>query len=71
MAIIKINDVDYDFDSLSNEAKAQLASLRFVDNELTRLQSLAATYQTARVVYSNALKAALPPPFDYDSVKFY
>ena len=61
MAIIKIDDVDYDVDSLSDARKNQLATLRFVDNELTRLQLLAAAYQTARVVYANALKAALPP----------
>ncbi len=80
MATLKINGVDYDVDSLSDQAKAQLASLHYVANEAARIQALKAAYQAARSVYANALKAALPStpapstspePIDYDSIKFY
>ncbi|MDO9279593.1 MAG: DUF6447 family protein [Polaromonas sp.] len=60
MASIKIDNMDYDIDTLSDEAKAQLQSLQFCDAELARLQAQAAVLQTARAAYSTALKAALP-----------
>ena len=60
MPTIKIYDKDYDFDTLSQEAKDQLTSLQFVDNELIRLNAQVAVNQTARIAYSNALKELLP-----------
>ena len=60
MPTIKIDDRDYDTDTLSIEAKAQLQSLQFVDAELARLQAQTAVLQTARMAYSKALQAALP-----------
>lgn len=60
MPTIKIDNQDYDLDTLSIEAKAQLQSLQFVDAELARLQAQAAVLQTARMAYSKALQAALP-----------
>ena len=57
--MIKIDDKDYDFDTLSEEAKNQLASIQFVDAELQRLNAQAAVLQTARMAYANALKSAL------------
>jgi len=60
MPSIKIDNVDYDVDTLSNEAKAQLASIQFCDQELQRLQAQAAAYQTARIAYAKALNEALP-----------
>ena len=60
MASINIDNMDYDIDTLSDEAKAQLQSLQFCDSELSRLQAQAAVLQTARMAYSTALKAALP-----------
>ena len=56
---IKIDDKEYDLDQLSGEAKAQLASLQFVDSELQRLNAKAATLQTARASYAKALNEAL------------
>ena len=38
MTTIKIDNVDYDLDTLSNDAKAQLVSIQFCDPELQRLQ---------------------------------
>ena len=64
MTIIKIDNVDYDTDTLSNEAKAQLVSMQFCDQELQRLQLQTAAYQTARQAYAKALQAALPTPLE-------
>ena len=60
MESIKIDNIDYDIDTLSEEAKAQLVSLQFCDAELQRLQAQAAVLQTARGAYSKSLQAALP-----------
>ena len=59
MSIIKIDDKDYDTETLSEEAKAQLAGIQFVDQELQRLNAQAAILQTARVAYAKALNDAL------------
>jgi hypothetical protein len=60
MATITIDNKNYDTDTLSNEAKAQLQSLQFCDAELARLQAQTAVLQTARMAYSKALQASLP-----------
>ena len=60
MAKIKVNDKEYDSETLSDEAKTQLSHIQFIDQELIRLQAQAAVMQTARIAYSNALQAALP-----------
>ena len=67
---ITIDNKEYDLASLSSEAKAQLASIQFVDNELARLQAQAAALQTARMAYSKALQEALPVLGGSDTVKF-
>ena len=64
MPAIKIDNVDYDTEKLSNEAKAQLASIQFCDQELARLKAQAAAYQTARMAYARAMKEALPTPLE-------
>jgi len=69
MASIKIDNMDYDIDTLSAEALAQLQSLQFCDAELQRLQAQAAAYQTARMAYSKALQAALPAMPAEDTIK--
>lgn len=65
---ITIDNQEYDVDSMSDDAKAQLASIQFVDAELVRLQANIAVYQTARNNYINALRSALPE-FG-DTIKF-
>ncbi|PPC76685.1 hypothetical protein C4K68_14180 [Pokkaliibacter plantistimulans] len=60
MPSINIDNKEYDLDTLSEEAKAQIASIQFVDQELARLQAKAAALQTARNAYVNALKGLLP-----------
>ena len=70
MPTIKIDGKDYDTDKLSDEAKAQLVSLQFCDQELARLQAQSAAYQTARMAYAKALQAALPTATVGDTIKF-
>ena len=69
MTTIRIDDKEYAIDSLSQEAKNQLASLQFVDNELARLQAQMAALQTARMAYAKALQESLPN-FEGDTIKF-
>ena len=70
MATIKIDNIDYDTDKLSDEAKAQLASIQFCDQELQRLQAQAAAIQTARMAYAKALQSSLPAMPSGDTLKF-
>ena len=70
MSTINIDNVDYDTDNLSDEAKAQFVSLQFCDQELARLQALAAVYQTARMAYAKALQDVLSTASTDDIIKF-
>jgi hypothetical protein len=67
--MIKIDELNYDLDALSDDAKAQLASIQFVDAELARIQANTAALQTARIAYSKALNSALTSVVGIDSVK--
>ena len=69
MTTINIDNKQYELGSLSDDAKSQLASIQFVDSELTRLKAKAAALQTARIAYSKALQAALPALPASDTVK--
>ena len=60
MSTVTIDEVEYELDSLSDDAKAQFTSLQFVDQKLAQLQAEVAVYQTARIGYANALNAVLP-----------
>lgn len=69
MTTITIDNKQYDLDSLSGDAKAQLASIQFVDAELVRLQAQVAALQTARNAYAKALTEALPALPSSDTLK--
>ena len=69
MTQITLDNKQYELESLSDDAKAQLASIQFVDSELARLQAKAAALQTARAAYSKALQAALPVVGGSDTLK--
>ena len=69
MTVISIDNKQYEYDTLSNDAKAQLANIQFVDSELARLQAKAAALQTARMAYSRALSEALPAVGGSDTLK--
>ncbi|OUR83643.1 hypothetical protein A9Q82_02890 [Cycloclasticus sp. 46_120_T64] len=58
--MIKINDVDYKLDDLSDDAKAQLQGIQVAEAEVKRLNIQIALAQTARNAYMQALQAALP-----------
>lgn len=59
MATLTINNKSYDIDKLSEDAKAQMMSLQFVDAEIARLSVTLAVFQTARIGYMNALSPHL------------
>ena len=69
MATLKIDNKEYDLDSLSDECKAQLASIQFVERELARLQAQAAVLQTAKAAYLQALQKSLPVLGASDTIK--
>lgn len=59
-AKLKVNDIEYNVDDLSKEAKEQLVNLRFAETEVRRLQAQLAMAQTARNAYQQALMMQLP-----------
>ncbi|MEE2773507.1 MAG: hypothetical protein VYE27_01190 [Pseudomonadota bacterium] len=59
MPKIKIDDKEYDTEDMSDNAKAQLASLQFNDVHINRLRNELAIADTARAAYTAALKNEL------------
>ena len=59
MGMITIDEKEYDFEKLSDDAKAQIANIHFADEGIARLQSQIAVYQTARSAYMFTLKKEL------------
>jgi len=59
MPSLSIDGKEYDIDSLSDSAKAQLVSLQFVQAEMQRLESQLAVCKTAQQAYQVALKNEL------------
>jgi outer membrane protein TolC len=59
MSIIRIDEVDYELDLLTEEAKAQLISVQHTDQKIAELQRDLAIAQTARASYANALRELL------------
>lgn len=60
MATIKIDGKDYNTDTLSDDAKKQVAALQVIDSEIRRLKLQQGIANTARGVHVQLLKAALP-----------
>ena len=56
---ITIDEVEYNLSDLSDNVKAQLANIRFVDAQIQQLNNEWAVADTARMGYTNALKAEL------------
>ena len=56
MAKVVLDGKEYEFDELSDEAKGQVTSLQFVNQEIQRLEAQLAVYKTAQSAYSSALK---------------
>lgn len=59
MPKITVDDIEYNSEDLSDNGKAQLASLQFLQVQMDKLNSEIAVYQTARNAYVAALKAEL------------
>jgi hypothetical protein len=60
MPTLTIDNKQYDTDTLSDSAKAQLTSLQVTDQEIQRLNIQLAIAQTARNAYAKALGELLP-----------
>ena len=56
---IIIDDVEYAADGISETAKSQLESIKFVDSRIQQLNNEWAIADTARIGYTNALKAEI------------
>lgn len=54
-----VDGVEYKLDDLSENAVAQLRNIQFVDSQLQQLNNEWAVSDTARIGYTNALKADL------------
>ena len=56
---INIDGKEYALSELSDNARAQVTNLRFVDAQIQQLNNEWAVADTARIGYTNALKAEL------------
>lgn len=59
MPKITVDGIEYNTEDLTENGKAQLASLQFLELQMNKLTSEIAVYQTARNSYLAALKAEL------------
>ena len=59
MPKITVDGIEYNSEDLTDNGKAQLASLQFLEVQITRLQNEIAVYQTAKNAYITALMAEL------------
>jgi hypothetical protein len=62
MPKINVDGIEYNTEDLSENGKAQLASLQFLEAQMKKLKSEIAVYQTAKNSYVAALKTALENP---------
>ena len=61
---ISIDGTEYVLDDLSDNAKAQLLNIQFVDAQIQQLNNEWAVADTARIGYTRALKAELAKSSD-------
>ena len=59
MPKITVDGIEYNTEDLSDNGKAQLASLQFLEVQTQKLQNEIAVYQTAKNSYILALKGEL------------
>ena len=60
MAKAVIDNVEYDLNELSENAKQQIANIQYVDAKIADLKNQIAALTAARTYYSDLLKKALP-----------
>jgi len=54
-----VDGIEYNTEDLSDNGKAQLASLQFLEVQMSKLRNEIAAFQTAKNAYISALKAEL------------
>lgn len=59
MPKITVDGIEYNTEDLSDNGKAQLASLQFLEVQMSKLQNEIAVFQTAKNAYISVLKAEL------------
>lgn len=59
MEKITIDDIEYDLISASDDAKAQIANLQFVNEQILQRNNELQIAETAKMGYSRALKREL------------
>ncbi len=59
MAKVNIDGQEYDTEQLSQEARNQVNSIKFVDHRIAELKGEVAALQTARNAYTQALNELL------------
>ena len=59
MPKITVDGMEYNTEDLSDNAKAQIASLQFLEAQMAKIKSEIAVYETAKSAYIHALKAEL------------
>lgn len=59
MPKITVDGIEYNTEDLSDNGKAQLASLQFLEVQINKIKNEIAVYQTAKNAYVTALKAEL------------
>jgi len=62
MPKITVDGIDYNTEDLSDNGKAQLASLQFLEAQMNKLNAEISVYETARGTYVHALKSELDGP---------
>jgi hypothetical protein len=59
MPKITVDNIEYNTEDMSDNAKAQLASLQFLEVQMKKIKSEIAVYETAKNAYIQSLKAEL------------
>lgn len=59
MPKITVDNIEYNSEDLTENGKAQLASLQFLEVQMQRLKSEISVFQTARSAYISELRAEL------------
>ena len=59
MPKITIDDIEYHTEDLTENGRAQLASLQFLEGHMHKIKQEMAVYQTAQAAYAQALKTEI------------
>lgn len=59
MVKVVIDDTEYETETLGDNAKAQIASVQFLDVHMQTLRNEIAVFETAKRAYQRSLKAEL------------